>query len=94
VQSSELLFHAEFSADRFISRHIGRRSIEMLVLSRKRDEEIRIGDSTTITIVSIRGRSVQLGIHAPDGVRIIRTELLDRQPAPLMPDVEALTAVG
>lgn len=37
----------------------------MLVLSRKRDQIIRIGDDITVTLVEIRGEKVRLGICAP-----------------------------
>ncbi|GIW90966.1 MAG: hypothetical protein KatS3mg109_1398 [Pirellulaceae bacterium] len=47
----------------------------MLVLSRKSQQQICIGDSIRITILKIRGRTVRLGIEAPDGVRIVRAEL-------------------
>lgn len=54
----------------------------MLVLSRKREEKIQIGQDVTITILRIKGQSVQIGIEAPTGVKILRTELLpDSEPA-------------
>jgi carbon storage regulator len=37
----------------------------MLVLSRKRDERIVIGDNIVITVVDVRGDKVRLGIEAP-----------------------------
>ncbi len=46
----------------------------MLVLSRKVDEQIIIGD-VTITIVDIRGDKVRLGIDAPKEVSIHRAEI-------------------
>ena len=49
----------------------------MLVLSRKEDQAICIGDSVKITIVKVEGKRVRLGIEAPDGVRILRGELAD-----------------
>ncbi len=47
----------------------------MLVLSRKRDEKIVIGDSIVITIVEIRGDKVRLGIEAPPHVPVHRHEV-------------------
>ena len=47
----------------------------MLVLTRKTDEEILIGDNIKITLVRVRGNSVRLGIEAPRDVRIVRGEL-------------------
>lgn len=47
----------------------------MLVLSRKLDESIRIGDEIVITVKQIAGNRVSIGIEAPDHVRILRGEL-------------------
>lgn len=47
----------------------------MLVLSRKQDEKIIIGDSITIMVVSIQGDKVRLGIDAPKEVSIHREEV-------------------
>lgn len=47
----------------------------MLVLSRKLDEVICIGDSITIQVVSLRGDKVRLGITAPDDVSVDRLEI-------------------
>jgi len=50
----------------------------MLVLTRKSDESINLGDDITITVVEIKGNSVRLGIKAPDRLKIYRKELYDR----------------
>jgi carbon storage regulator len=49
----------------------------MLVLSRKRDERIVIGDNIVITVVEVRGDKVRLGIEAPTDVPVHRQEILD-----------------
>lgn len=49
----------------------------MLVLSRKRDERIVIGDNIVITVVEVRGDKVRLGIDAPSEVPVHRQEVLD-----------------
>jgi carbon storage regulator len=49
----------------------------MLVLSRKRDERIVIGDNIVITVVEVRGDKVRLGIEAPVEVPVHRQEVLD-----------------
>lgn len=48
----------------------------MLVLSRKCNEQIVIGDQIIITVVSIKGGTVRLGIEAPPHVSIHREEVL------------------
>lgn len=50
----------------------------MLVLSRKASERICIGDDITITVLKIRGNTIQLGIDAPREVSIRRSELDDK----------------
>ena len=47
----------------------------MLVLARKRDEQIMIGDGIVITIVEIHGDKVRLGIQAPAHVPVHRFEV-------------------
>ena len=47
----------------------------MLVLSRKRDEQIVIGNDIVVTVVEIRGDKVRLGIEAPASVSVHRQEV-------------------
>lgn len=49
----------------------------MLVLSRKKDEKIVIGDNVSIMIVEIRGDKVRLGIEAPREISVHRREVYD-----------------
>ena len=49
----------------------------MLVLTRKRDEIVCIGDEIKITVVDIRGDKVRLGIDAPKSVPVHREEIYD-----------------
>ena len=49
----------------------------MLVLSRKKDESIMIGDEVEITIVDVRGNKVRLGITAPKNIPVHRREIYD-----------------
>ncbi len=51
--------------------------ISVLVLTRKKDEEIRIGDDIVVKVVEIKGNMVRLGFVAPDDVAIYRKELYD-----------------
>lgn len=48
----------------------------MLVLSRKRDEKILIGDDIEITVCRIGPNAVRLGIDAPEHLNIVRGELV------------------
>lgn len=47
----------------------------MLVLSRKQNERILVGDSVVVTVVRVSGDKVRLGIQAPPEVRVLREEL-------------------
>jgi len=49
----------------------------MLVLSRRKDESIMIGDDVEITIVDIRGDKVRLGITAPKTIPVHRREVYE-----------------
>ncbi len=49
----------------------------MLVLSRMTDESIMIGDDVEITIVSVKGDKVRIGITAPRSVTVHRREIYD-----------------
>ncbi|MCI1592502.1 carbon storage regulator CsrA [Heyndrickxia oleronia] len=49
----------------------------MLVLTRKKGETIQIGDDIEITISSINGDQVKIGINAPKNVEIYRKEVLE-----------------
>lgn len=49
----------------------------MLVLSRKCDEEVRIGDDIVIRVVQLTGGRVRLGIEAPAEIRVRRGELCE-----------------
>lgn len=48
----------------------------MLVLSRKKNESIRIGDSIEITVLAVHCDRVRIGITAPREVPVVRSELL------------------
>ena len=47
----------------------------MLVLTRKRDEMIRIGDDIVVKVIKTAKGSVKIGIEAPANVRVLRGEL-------------------
>ena len=50
----------------------------MLVLTRKKNQVIRINDDITVTVVEIRGDKVRLGVDAPKAVPVHRQEVYDR----------------
>lgn len=47
----------------------------MLILSRKANESIMIGDSIEVTVLATEGNSVKLGIKAPADIKVLRREL-------------------
>ena len=47
----------------------------MLVLTRRVDESIAIGDSIIVTVLAIEGERVKIGISAPREVLILRQEV-------------------
>src|SRR5207237_6849497 len=51
---------------------------EMLVLTRKLGENIRIGDSVKITVLEVRSGQVKLGIEAPPEIKVHREEIYAR----------------
>jgi carbon storage regulator len=52
-----------------------RKDSTMLVLSRHKNEEIKIGDNIRVAVVEIRGDKVRLGIEAPKEVPVHRREV-------------------
>ncbi|MEQ8211475.1 MAG: carbon storage regulator [Lacipirellulaceae bacterium] len=48
----------------------------MLVLTRKQNEQIRIGEDITITVIRTKGKAVRLGIQAPSNISVLRGELV------------------
>jgi len=68
----------------------------MLILSRKVNEKVVIGDDITVSIIEIRGDQVRLGIDAPKIVKVFRQEVFDAikvenkaasQSAPVIPQI-------
>ena len=49
----------------------------MLILSRKINEKIMIGDEISISIIEIRGDQVRIGVDAPKSVKVFRQEVFD-----------------
>ncbi|MGB0908737.1 MAG: carbon storage regulator CsrA [Nitrospirales bacterium] len=49
----------------------------MLILTRKKDEAIRIGEDIRIVLVQVKGGQVRLGIECPSDMRVLREELYE-----------------
>jgi len=47
----------------------------MLILTRKKNETIQIGDQVAIKIIRVSGNKVRLGVIAPKETRVLRIEL-------------------
>lgn len=47
----------------------------MLVLTRKAQEKIRIGDDIVVTVLRTKGNAVRIGIEAPEDIRVLRGEI-------------------
>ena len=58
----------------------------MLVLSRKQSQQIMIGPDIRITVVKLDRNQVRLGIEAPRGMTILRTELIEKAEQGIGPD--------
>lgn len=52
----------------------------MLILTRKKNETIHIGDGISVTVIRVSGNKVRLGVTAPRELRVMRIELEDAQP--------------
>ena len=50
----------------------------MLILTRKVGESVLIGNDISITILSVRGNQVKLGVEAPEEVSVHREEIYQR----------------
>jgi carbon storage regulator len=51
----------------------------MLVLGRREEERILIGDSIEVIVCKIRDSRCEIGIKAPEGVQILRAELKEEE---------------
>jgi carbon storage regulator len=73
--------------------------VPVLVLTRKVDESITIGNHITISVLEVKGNQVKLGIKAPRDVPVNRTEIFESiinenisaSEAPMDPDKLSLT---
>ena len=69
----------------------------MLVLTRKVEESILIGDDIEIMVLGVSGDKVRIGINAPREIEVFRKEVkdarnhdgADSEAAPAVPDSDA-----
>ena len=54
----------------------------MLVLTRKKNEAIRLGEDTRIVLVHVKGGQVRIGIECPSHVRVLREEIYQEEDQP------------
>lgn len=47
----------------------------MLVLTRKSNQSIMIGDDVEVSVLSVMGEKVRIGIQAPQDIPVFRTEI-------------------
>jgi carbon storage regulator len=50
----------------------------VLILTRRVGESLKIGDEVTITVLSLKGNQVRIGIAAPKTVAVHREEIFER----------------
>jgi carbon storage regulator len=69
----------------------------MLILSRKVNEKIMIGEDISVSIIEVRGDQVRLGVDAPRNVKVFRQEVFDAimaenraaaESAPVFPELD------
>lgn len=71
----------------------------MLVLTRRLNQSIKIGDEIEITVIEVRGDQVRLGVTAPRNVSVHRNEVYlqiqqENRAASAAPDSAGLDALG
>ena len=55
----------------------------MLILTRRINESLMIGDNVTVTILGVKGNQVRIGVDAPRDVAVHRQELAQKQESPV-----------
>jgi len=50
----------------------------MLVLTRRTNETLMVGDDVTVTVLGVKGNQVRIGVNAPREVAVHREEIYER----------------
>jgi carbon storage regulator len=50
----------------------------MLILTRKVDETLVVGDEVSVTILGVKGNQVRIGVNAPKEISVHREEVYNR----------------
>ena len=50
----------------------------LLILTRRVNESLIVGDQVTVTVVAVKGNQVRLGVDAPKDVAVHREEVYER----------------
>ena len=53
-------------------------AVSMLILTRKVNESLRVGDDVTITVLGIKGGQIRIGINAPRDIEVHRQEVYEK----------------
>ncbi len=51
----------------------------MLILTRRQGESIIVGDNVRITVISVKGNQVRIGVEAPRSVSVQRQEIVGKK---------------
>ena len=52
--------------------------VALLILTRKTGESLLVGDDVEITVLSVRGSQVKLGVNAPKDIAVHRQEIYQK----------------
>ncbi len=64
----------------------------MLILTRRQGESIIVGDNVRITVISVKGNQVRIGVEAPRSVSVQRQEIVGKKDLAPEEDSEKIPA--
>ena len=62
----------------------------MLILTRRAGEKLVIGENVTVTVLSVKGNQIRIGIEAPRDISVNREEIYQR----IMNEKKAMSGAG